>query len=49
MTPITYGDYPVHSYANGVKIPTWAYVNVTADGEFDTDAVNESEYARTNP
>ncbi|KAF7980372.1 hypothetical protein HWV62_38833 [Athelia sp. TMB] len=39
-TQVTYGDYPMHGALKGVQIPTWAYVNVTSDGHYDSNAVN---------
>ncbi|KZP22332.1 hypothetical protein FIBSPDRAFT_859635, partial [Athelia psychrophila] len=48
-TQVTYGDYPMHGAAKGVQIPTWAYINVTAEGQYDSDGVNDSECAHINP
>lgn len=43
MTQVTYLDYPLHNAVKGVNIPTWAYLNVTAAGEYDSNGVNASE------
>ena len=44
MTSITNNDYPLHKDAQGINIPTWAYIGLRDDGSaFDLGAAIESE------
>ncbi|KDQ55674.1 hypothetical protein JAAARDRAFT_195506 [Jaapia argillacea MUCL 33604] len=37
-TQITFNDYPLHQFTQGISIPTWAYINLTPNNTFDVDA-----------
>lgn len=41
---VTYKDYPLHEDAQGVDIPSWAYLNITKEDTFDIFGALNGEY-----
>lgn len=43
LTDVTYHDYPMHDDAEGVEIPTWAYIGLANDTSFDIVSAAKSK------